>query len=347
MLRTSIYMALIAMACLVRLSDAANCTLSSFKQDFSAIQLSAAKIIAEEYASATNEQIVAQILDLYKESIVYVDFKKTQNNDTVTIDYKIIFACNDTTTSTMPDGSTKTTETKSQVDKSQVEKTVSAGLFLQLDSRSSDTIARVSSLQVSTIEPFKSLRKLNKSSSVPMIPLAISISAVIKSSNGSLRQRPRHTIQLSAPVHSSPKLFFIRHLQPSSAHNSVQPIRPIYPMWPSSHVRRAKRPVDISWPSGLSSVDRSRTPTSVPQLRRTFKPSTTQPSRNTLPQLVSRSLFRRQLNLLHPLRSAALPRKLSWHDQQTLRNLWILALKWSWRKCRHQVMTKETLDVHI
>lgn len=157
MLRTSIFMALVAMACLVRSSDAANCTATSFKQNISAIQLNASKIIAEEYCNSTKEQIVTQLIELFKEHVIYIDFTVKEDGDTINIDYKMIFACNETTDTVMPDGSTRKTETKSQVDKSQVEKAVSAGWFLQICSHSSGTLIRVSSLQVSPIEPIRSL----------------------------------------------------------------------------------------------------------------------------------------------------------------------------------------------
>ena len=139
MFRTGIYMAVVAMIYLVHSSDAANCTSTSFKQDLSATQLAASQVIASDYATSTKDQIVAKLLELFKESVVFIDYTVTENGDSVNIAYKIIFACNETTTTVLPDGTTKKTEVKSTVDRSQVEKTVTAGQYLSFSNSTLET----------------------------------------------------------------------------------------------------------------------------------------------------------------------------------------------------------------
>lgn len=121
-------MAFIAIIVTVRSSQAANCTATSFKQDLSAAELAASKLIAAEYATSTKEQIIAKFMKENTGSIVSFDYTITTNGDKTTIDYKIILACNETTTTILPDGTKKTTQVDSKVDTAQVQKGVSAGL---------------------------------------------------------------------------------------------------------------------------------------------------------------------------------------------------------------------------
>lgn len=135
MFRTGIFMALIAMAYLVHSSDAVNCTSTSFKQELSAAQLAASKLIAAEYANSTKEQIVAKLKEMFNETATFIDCNVTRDGDAVRIDYKIIFACNETTTTVLPDGTSRTTERASRVNRTRVEKAISAGqsiLFVSL-----------------------------------------------------------------------------------------------------------------------------------------------------------------------------------------------------------------------
>ncbi len=132
MLRTCLLMAILAILCAVRSADAVNCTSTSFKQDLDATKLAASQIIAEDYATKTKEQIIAKLMEEFKDTVISFDYTVTQKGDTTTIEYKIISACNETTTTTLPDGTKKTTEVTSKVDKAQVQKTVSAGLYNEI-----------------------------------------------------------------------------------------------------------------------------------------------------------------------------------------------------------------------
>ena len=127
MLRTSLYLAVIATIFLVRSSDAANCTSTSFNQQIATEDIQASITDAVQYATATKEQIISQLTEKYKDTIASIDFQVTETEDSISIAYKVIFACDETTTIVMPDGSSKVTNKKSSVSKDEVEKTVSAG----------------------------------------------------------------------------------------------------------------------------------------------------------------------------------------------------------------------------
>ena len=126
-------MAVFAMSYLVQSSDALNCTSTSFNQDLSATQFQAAQVIASDYATNTKDQIVVKLMEIFKESVVFIDYTVTQTGDTVNINYKIVFNCINTTTTVLPDGTTKITEKKSTTNTTQVEKAISAGEDIPLD----------------------------------------------------------------------------------------------------------------------------------------------------------------------------------------------------------------------
>ncbi len=128
MLRTCFYMAIVAIILAVRSSEAANCTLASYAQDLSAIQLAASNLLTDDYATLTKDQIVKKFLDEFNDTVVSFNYTVTQNADTVSFKFNILFACNETTTTTQSDGTSTTTEVKANVDQSQVQKSVSAGL---------------------------------------------------------------------------------------------------------------------------------------------------------------------------------------------------------------------------
>lgn len=121
-------MALIAIVFAVGSSDAANCTATTFKQDLEKAKVDASNLILEEYAKSTKEQIIKKFMDLYNDKIVSFEYTLTEKADTITIDYKIICACNETTTTVLPDGTKKTTQVVSSVDKKKMENTVKTGL---------------------------------------------------------------------------------------------------------------------------------------------------------------------------------------------------------------------------
>ena len=128
MFRTCWYVAMIAIIVSVRSSQAANCTATSFKQQLSAAELSASNIIAENYASKTKEQIIDLFMQQNLNSVVSFDYTVTQNGDKTTIDYKIICACNETTTTILPDGTQQTSQVVSEANTTALQKCVAAGL---------------------------------------------------------------------------------------------------------------------------------------------------------------------------------------------------------------------------
>ena len=128
MFRIYVSLAIVALIFAVRSSDAANCTATTFKQDINATQLAASNLIAADYANSTKAQIVQKFMDEFGDKVVSFDYNVTQVGDTVSFSYKIIYACNETTTTVLPDGSTNTTKVVSSANKSQVEKSVSVGM---------------------------------------------------------------------------------------------------------------------------------------------------------------------------------------------------------------------------
>jgi hypothetical protein len=127
MFRICLSLAIVALLLAVRSSHAANCTATTFQQDMNATQLAASKLLAADYANSTKQQIVQQFLNEFGDKVVSFDYNVTQNGSTVSFTYKIIYACNETTTTVLPDGSNKTTQVVSQTNASQVEQGVSAG----------------------------------------------------------------------------------------------------------------------------------------------------------------------------------------------------------------------------
>jgi hypothetical protein len=128
MSRNYCYIAILTIIFVVRSSEAVNCTTTSFQQDLDATEVAASKTIAADYANSTKAQIVANLMKQFNNSVVSFDYTVTQNGSTISIKYQIIFACNETSTTVLPDGTKSTTEVKSQVNKTQLEKSVSCGL---------------------------------------------------------------------------------------------------------------------------------------------------------------------------------------------------------------------------
>ena len=127
MLRFKFLMAFIAMIYLINPSETTDCASTTFQQEVSAVKLAASKIIVEDYCSATKEQIIEKIKEKYGEKIVSIDYTMNKTDTSCKIDYKIIFACNETTTTTLPDGRKTETQVNSKVDRTKIEKTIEAG----------------------------------------------------------------------------------------------------------------------------------------------------------------------------------------------------------------------------
>ena len=128
MLRSWITLAFVAIVFAVGSSDAANCTATTIKQDLDAAKVVAADIIIDQYALATKEQIIKQVMDKTKDTIISFDYTVTQKDNTISIDYKIISACNETTTTVLPDGTKQTKKIVSTVDQNKVKEAASTGL---------------------------------------------------------------------------------------------------------------------------------------------------------------------------------------------------------------------------
>ncbi len=130
MLRIGFYVAVVVILLAVRSSEAANCSLTTYTQGIDAAKLQASQIIASEYATSTKDQIMAQLKNVFNDTVVSFDYTIVQTGDTINITYKIVSACNDTSTTTLSDGSTKTTSVTSSVNQAQVQSSIQAGLYL-------------------------------------------------------------------------------------------------------------------------------------------------------------------------------------------------------------------------
>jgi hypothetical protein len=128
MFHTCLYVALVAMICVVRRSGAADCASQTFTQGIDAIKMNASQIIAADYANSTKAQIVARLLELYNQSVVSIDYTVVQSGNSISINYSIIFACNVTTTTVLSDGTSQTNQSTSNVNTAQVANTITNGL---------------------------------------------------------------------------------------------------------------------------------------------------------------------------------------------------------------------------
>lgn len=109
MLRSWIALALLAIVFAVGSSDAVDCTSSKFKDDLEAAKKLASNTILALYASATHQEIVDAVLAKTKDTIVSFDYTETVKGDTISFDYKIVSACDHTTTTVVSDESSKST----------------------------------------------------------------------------------------------------------------------------------------------------------------------------------------------------------------------------------------------
>ena len=128
MLRSWIYMALIAIVFAVGSSDAAECTSMQFNQELNTAELAIGEISLEEFQKSNKEQLIKKIMALSNNTIVSFDYTVTVKNSVASVDYKILLACNETTTTVLPDGTKKTTQVVSSADTSKVETAVKTGL---------------------------------------------------------------------------------------------------------------------------------------------------------------------------------------------------------------------------
>jgi general stress protein CsbA len=128
MSRIGFYVAMVAIVLAVRSSQAANCTSNTYTQSLDAIKLKASQIIVADYVNTTKAQILQQLKNLFNDTVVGFDYTATQTGDSININYTIVSACNETTTTVTSDGTQKTTSVTSSVNQAQAQKCVAAGL---------------------------------------------------------------------------------------------------------------------------------------------------------------------------------------------------------------------------
>ena len=129
MLRTLIFVSWILILCSIDLSQAADCTTTTFSQNIDATQLASAKMTPEDYTSATQQQITGILKNQFGEIPVNVNCTMKKASNTVSVAYQVIYACNETITTTTATGSSRTTTTTSKVDTSKVQQADSCGKF--------------------------------------------------------------------------------------------------------------------------------------------------------------------------------------------------------------------------
>lgn len=128
MLRTSFYLAILAILMVVRSSESASCISSSFDQSLSSSQLNAAGTNGIDYATSTVDQLLEKLLSEIEEGEASVNFTLRQTGDTINITFTLLYGCNDTITKTLADGTQKTTIVTSKVNPTDVETFVTTGL---------------------------------------------------------------------------------------------------------------------------------------------------------------------------------------------------------------------------
>jgi hypothetical protein len=124
-------MAFIAMLFVVRSSEGANCTSATFVQEVSNTTLTVANLIAEDYATLTSAKILALIRSTYDPNVINLNLSISTVDDVVSISYKLIFACNETIITVLPDGAQQVTQVTTNVDQDQLQSGVAAGLSLK------------------------------------------------------------------------------------------------------------------------------------------------------------------------------------------------------------------------
>lgn len=132
MLRACLWIVLIAATCTIHFSKAvsvSNCSASTFTQQFDAVQLAASNIVAEDYATITGDELSSQLADIFNDTALNINCTVTRVNNTVSFNYQVIYACNETITTNLTNGTTATTQVNSKINTTRVKDAVSCGLF--------------------------------------------------------------------------------------------------------------------------------------------------------------------------------------------------------------------------
>jgi hypothetical protein len=126
MLHTCFWVALIAIIYTIRVSNAANCTSTTFNQALDATQMALSGITDNDFATGTQVQIAAQLQELFNETTANISCTVPRTGNSCSISCAVIYACNDTIIS---NGTTKTTSIVSNLNQTKVQEAISCGLF--------------------------------------------------------------------------------------------------------------------------------------------------------------------------------------------------------------------------
>ena len=129
MFRTFISITLIVIVYSIHFSNAANCTSATFNHDLDVAKVTLSKINVTDYAAVTGDQIGDQLKELFNETVVHTNCTVTKTNNVYSIAYKIIYGCNDTTSTVLSNGTTKTVQTNTKLNQTKVHELISCGLF--------------------------------------------------------------------------------------------------------------------------------------------------------------------------------------------------------------------------
>jgi hypothetical protein len=119
----------IAVIYTIRLSNATNCTSTTFYQQLDAAQMLLSQMNNTDYTTSTQAQINAKLQELFNETAVSINCTVAQTTNSTGIGCKIIYACNQTTTTVLANGTTNVTQVNSKCNTTKVHQVVSCGLF--------------------------------------------------------------------------------------------------------------------------------------------------------------------------------------------------------------------------
>lgn len=132
MLRICFWLAFTAMVSNIRFLNAANCTSTTYNQSLDSVQLALSKINPNDFANVTGIQIANRLKELFNETIVNINCTVTNTSSSISVAYNIVYACNQTTTTVLSNGTTITIPVNANLNKTQVDQALSCGLFLFL-----------------------------------------------------------------------------------------------------------------------------------------------------------------------------------------------------------------------
>ena len=127
MLRTCFYMALVAIIFAVRSSEGAECATAAFTAEVNQTMLNITNIMIEDYATNTTSQILAKIKANIDPDVISLNMSVKIVNNTASLTYNLLFACNETIITYLPNGTQTVTVVTTSVDPNQVKNGVAAG----------------------------------------------------------------------------------------------------------------------------------------------------------------------------------------------------------------------------